>query len=196
MDAGEDLLDCVSGGAVPTASRPRAREVDDWFVSRLLPVEPALIRIAQRITGDEHAAREIVHEVYADLLKGQRWRTVTKPQAYASIAVRRAALRLTSRALAVPFNTFADMDLFAGGGHELDAYQLLFAKQQRRIVLKAIDTLPPRCRAVVMMRRFEERSTQDIAEQLGITVSVVDKHLARGMAIIAKCLATLHEESG
>ena len=194
MVAGEDLLDCVSGGEESTASRPRAREVDDWFVSRLLPVEPALIRIAQRITGDEHAAREIVHEVYADLLKGQRWRTVTKPQAYASIAVRRAALRLASRAVAVPFNNFADMDLFAANGHELDAHQLLFAKQQRRIVLKAIDALPPRCREVVKMRRLEERCSQDIADHLGITVSVVDKHLARGMALIAGCLAAFHVE--
>ena len=189
MAAGEDILDCVPGGGEPTATRPGVREVDDWFVSRLLPFEPALIRIAQRITGDEDAAREIVHEVYADLLKGHRWRSVTKPQAYVSIAVRRAALRLTSRALAVPFNTFADMDLFASNGHELYAHQLLFAKQQRRIVLKAIDALPPRCRAVVKMRRLEERSSQDIAEQLGISVSVVDKHLARGMAIIAKRLA-------
>jgi len=109
--------------------------------------------------------------------------------------VRRAALRLASRALAVPFNTFADMDLFAGGGHEFDAYQLLFAKQQRRIVLRAIDALPPRCREVVKMRRLEERSSQDIAEQLGITVSVVDKHLARGMAIIAERLAASHVDS-
>jgi len=196
MDAGEDILDSISGGAEPHATRSGVREVDDWFLSRLLPFEPGLIRIAQRITGDEDGAREIVHEVYADLLKGQRWRTVTKPHAYVSIAVRRAALRLTSRALAVPFSTFADMDLFASNGHDLYAHQLLFAKQQRRIVLKAIDALSPRCRAVVMMRRLEERSSQDIAEQLGITVSVVDKHLARGMAIIAKCLATLHEESG
>ncbi|WP_443749498.1 RNA polymerase sigma factor [Asticcacaulis solisilvae] len=167
------------------------REVDEWFASRLFPYERTLVRIAYRITGDEELAREIVHEVYADMFKGERWRAIARPKAYAAIAVRRAAVRLCRRALVVPFKSFADMDMLVGHEIEPDPHQILFVKEQRRIVLEIIDALPPRCREVVRLRRFGDRSPQSIAEQLGITVSVVDKHLARGMAIIARKLSCL-----
>ena len=191
MDAAKDMFDDASGPENAGKRVPWVREVDEWFASKLFPHERTLVRMAHRITGDEDAAQEIVHEVYADLLKAERWRMIAQPKAYAAIAVKRAAVRFSRRALVVPFNNFADMDVFAGQEQEPDPHQLLFAKEQRRIVLEIVDALPPRCREVVRLRRFGERSPQDIAEHLGISVSMVDKHLARGMAILAKRLSGL-----
>ena len=168
---------------------PWIREVDEWFASQVLPYEVTLLRLAHRITGDEEIAREIVHETYALLLKAERWRSIVQPRAYALTAVRRAAVRFSQRARVVPFRTFADMDGVAGRDLGPDAHQLLFAKEQRRILLQIVEELPPRCREVVKLRRFFERSIHSIAQELGITPSVVDKHLARGMAIIAEKLA-------
>jgi DNA-directed RNA polymerase specialized sigma24 family protein len=49
-----------------------------------------LVRLARRITEDEEAAREIVHEVYAYLLKDDLWRTIRKPRAYVTSSNRMA----------------------------------------------------------------------------------------------------------
>lgn len=175
---------------------PWIREVDDWFSTHLLPHERVFIQTAYRMTGDEDTARDLVHETYVDLLKGERWRGIKHPRAYVMTSVRRAALRIIRRRRIVPFKSFADMDAVAGKDLTPDAHQILFAKEQRRMVLEIIETLPPRCREVVKLRRLAERSPQQIARDLGITVSVVDKHLARGMATIAKKLSDFdgHEE--
>lgn len=47
---------------------------------------------------------------------------------------------------------------------------------------KALDELPPRCRRVFIMRRHEELTTPAIAEIMGITHRMVQKHLAHAMA--------------
>ena len=54
----------------------------------------------------------------------------------------------------------------------------------RRLV-EALDALPERCRQVVWLRRVEELSQNDVAQRLGISGRTVEKHLAKGMRLIA-----------
>lgn len=53
--------------------------------------------------------------------------------------------------------------------------------EQMRRLLKAVNGLPPKCRDVFVLRMIEGMSQREIAEQLGISVSTVEKHLARGL---------------
>jgi RNA polymerase sigma-70 factor (ECF subfamily) len=41
----------------------------------------------------------------------------------------------------------------------------------------ALDSLPPRCRQVFVMRRFEDLHQEEIARRLGISRNMVEKHL-------------------
>ncbi|BGE84578.1 hypothetical protein Ms3S1_10140 [Methylosinus sp. 3S-1] len=41
----------------------------------------------------------------------------------------------------------------------------------------ALDALPPRCRQVFVMRRFENLHQEEIARRLGISRNMVEKHL-------------------
>lgn len=51
-------------------------------------------------------------------------------------------------------------------------------------MLKALNALPPRARQVVILRRFENLTYLQIAARLGISVSAVEKHMARAMAAL------------
>ena len=53
--------------------------------------------------------------------------------------------------------------------------------QQMRRLLQAVSGLPPKCRDVFVLRMIEGLSQREIAERLGIAVSTVEKHLARGL---------------
>lgn len=48
-------------------------------------------------------------------------------------------------------------------------------------LLEVINSLPPKCRTVLLLRLVEGLSQKDIAARLGIAVSTVEKHLAKGL---------------
>ncbi len=48
-------------------------------------------------------------------------------------------------------------------------------------LLHVINRLPPKCRKVLLLRMLEGLSQKQIASRLGIAVSTVEKHLAKGL---------------
>lgn len=172
----------------PKSSLPWVRDVDRWFASHVFPYEALFLKTAVRLTNDAEAAREIVHEAYAELLTGGRWTGIAFPRAYVTKAVRSLALRRLQRSRVVPIELLADMDVLNTSDANPDAYDIVSAKQRRAIVLSAIDELPPQCRKVVKLRRLQEMLPRDIAREMGISLSMVEKHLAKGMLLIARRL--------
>ncbi|MBP8255675.1 MAG: RNA polymerase sigma factor [Opitutaceae bacterium] len=57
-----------------------------------------------------------------------------------------------------------------------------------RLLTDAIDTLPRRCREVIILRKIELLSTHEVAKQLGITEHAVENYFTRGTARIRKRL--------
>lgn len=55
------------------------------------------------------------------------------------------------------------------------------ARQELAGVAAAIRDLPPRCRDAFLLHRFEDLSYRQIAERLGVSVSMVEKHLAEAL---------------
>jgi len=53
----------------------------------------------------------------------------------------------------------------------------IIAKERLAILAKAIEELPPRCRQCFVMRRLENLPQAEIAQRLGISVNMVEKHL-------------------
>ncbi|ESQ92582.1 sigma-70 family RNA polymerase sigma factor [Asticcacaulis benevestitus] len=199
-----DLLDVTERyfyqgvGSTPP-ERPRAsnwiREVDKWFRSNLFPHEAALMAVARKLTGNNETARELVQETYAVLLTGERWRGILNPRAYAMQAIRGISLKFIKRARVVPIDLVANMESVDQSDLGPSAYDVVSVKQRTQLILDAIEQLPPQCRKVVKMRRMKEMLPRQIAEELGISVSMVEKHLARGMVLIADVLGR-HDRGG
>lgn len=56
------------------------------------------------------------------------------------------------------------------------------------VLLGAIRELPPKCRAAFVMHRFDDVPHTEIARRLGITVSMVEKHIAAAVKQLRKKL--------
>lgn len=54
-------------------------------------------------------------------------------------------------------------------------------QEQLRAFLQALDGLPPRCRAVFLLQRYEGMSYSAVAQHLGISVSAVEKHMMKAL---------------
>lgn len=62
------------------------------------------------------------------------------------------------------------------------------------VLLGAIEELPPKCRAVFVLFRFEEVPQAEIARRMGITVSMVEKHIAAALVALRKRLRAADEK--
>ena len=50
-----------------------------------------------------------------------------------------------------------------------------------RIIEKTLEELPPQCRRVFTLSRYKELKNREIAEELDISVKVVEKHITRAL---------------
>jgi RNA polymerase sigma factor (sigma-70 family) len=64
----------------------------------------------------------------------------------------------------------------------------LIGNEQRAALEAAIRDLPPRCREVLLLHKFEELSYAEIAERLGISRNTVMVHLANAMNALRRRL--------
>ncbi|TWA76343.1 RNA polymerase sigma-70 factor (ECF subfamily) [Azospirillum brasilense] len=65
---------------------------------------------------------------------------------------------------------------------EPDAEATLEHKQRLERLSRALDELPPRCREVFLLHKFDGLSHADIAARLGISRSMVEKHVMKALA--------------
>lgn len=143
-----------------------------------------LYRLARRLTDNADDALDLVQETF---LKAARSRAavpvgVTKEEAWlvrVLINIRRdqwrkTAVRQRHRAMSVPTSVDSDQEA---------------ALIARATVWRALDTLTPRRRAIVVMYELEGLTIPAIASLLGITAITVRWHLSVGRRALAQVLA-------
>ena len=67
---------------------------------------------------------------------------------------------------------------------ELSPERVLLDREALEVVVAAIADLPPRTRDVFVLHRFEEMSCGNIAAQLGMSVSGVEKHIMKALRFL------------
>ncbi|RMF32135.1 MAG: RNA polymerase sigma-70 factor [Bacteroidetes bacterium] len=77
-------------------------------------------------------------------------------------------------------------------GRSVEQDYLLTEMQER--ILTAIESLPPRCRLVFRLSRFEELSYREIAERLDISVKTVENQMGKALKILRERLQEEQED--
>ena len=60
-------------------------------------------------------------------------------------------------------------------------FEVVCSRDELELFARALETLPARCREIVMLRKLQGLSQQAIAERLGVSVNTVEVQLVRGM---------------
>lgn len=132
-----------------------------------------LVRTAYLLTGDRGHAEDLVQ---AALEKTHRkWARISRmeaPVAYVRRTMVNTAISWRRR------RRVSEVPLLVADGPAADPYGQVDQRQQ---VLAALRTLPPRMRAVLVLRYFEDLGEADIADALGCSVGTVKSQASRGL---------------
>lgn len=165
------------------------REVDRWFATEVLPYQHAFQAFARRLTGNAEIARDLVQEAYAQALLGDRWQKARNAKVFVLRIVYCRSMDWLDKQKVVRIQQLPSFENLAFADYGPDAFEALSGREELQVVLEILRGLPERCRQVVTMRRIEELPPAEIALRLGITVTTVERHLARGVSMLADQLA-------
>lgn len=162
----------------------------DWFKTVILPQEAALRGRLRRILPSTHELDDMVAEVMARAYATENWENVTTGRAYLFTIARNLVIDTARRNKVVSFETIADLELLQGDNN-VEAQ--LHAREALRQIETIVDSLPTQCRRVFILRRIHERSMLEIAAEMSLSVSTVEKHLAKAIAIVMRAWAEREE---
>lgn len=151
---------------------------------------PAFSRMAYLLTGDHATAEDVVQE--ALIKTALRWRRVQaggNPEAYVRQVILNQFRTWWSRRRRLAELPTASVPETAGRDDEA-------ATVDRRLLLaSALATLPPRQRAVLYLRYYEDRTEAETAAELGCTVGTVKRHAHDALARLRGRTPALHPDS-
>ena len=158
------------------------RRVDADFAEFVATRSDALGRTAYLLTGDNARAEDLLQTVLVRVYR--RWPHLdhtTSPDAYTRRALVNTWLSWRSRLL--DRETLAsNVPDSAAPGDAIDA------AATRLDVVAALRLLPPRQRATVVLRYYEDLTEVETAAVLGCSVGTVKSQTARAMAVLRRAL--------
>jgi RNA polymerase sigma-70 factor (sigma-E family) len=144
---------------------------DESFEQFMSAALPGLLRFGHVLTGDRHRAEELVQSALVKTYR--RWGSLRHDQPVAY--VRRA---MTNTYTSWWRKARHETDMPAG----FDAAGAAAAPyDERDAALRALATLPPRQRAVLVLRYYLDMSEAEIADTLGCSTGTVKSSASRGL---------------
>ena len=142
-----------------------------------------LLDAAYRRVKDRETAMELVQGLLVNLyLKREAIMLQGSLRSYLHTSLKNRVLN-TMRAELVR-HTYQQHMLKGGGPQHADAANGLQLKELQQKIDESCASMPEKCREVFYLSRREHLSYQHIAEQLGISVSTVEKHMVKALKIL------------
>jgi len=161
----------VNPGNSSPAPLPEVPAPGHDFASLYRSTVAPLRRYLARLLGNSAEAQDVAHDAYLRVYPAPGKTPAQNPEALLYTTARRLAINPETSASSAPGVT-----------------QQVMAKQELELLEAAIADLPPGCRTVLLLRKVELLSHQQIAERLGIAVSTIEKQHARALRLLRTAL--------
>ena len=159
------------------STHDRQARVDEEFTAYLQARQGALLRTAYLLTGDRHQAEDVLQTALAKVYLS--WDKVREREALDGY-VRRILVNETTSLWRRPFKRRERAtEVLPETGVEPT-----YDEGQRAAVWSVVSTLPPRARAVVVLRYYEGLTESETADVLGVSVGTVKSQASRAMSLL------------
>ncbi len=161
-----------------------------WFINEIMVHESQLRGYLRRFLRRSGDLADGIQETYARLLSlpDESLALIRLPHAFLFTTARHVAVDLARRHRIVFDRVVGQSDFANLLDERPSAYEELNGMQELALLAGAIESLPERCRQVLVLRKLRGLSQKAIAVQLGISENTVEKHAAKA---VRQCAAYL-----
>lgn len=160
-----------------------------WVAREVLPHETAVRRWTIQRWGASVDADDIIQEVYCRIAALDSVEHIRNGRAYFFTTARAVVMDGMRRARVANTKSMTDIDGFDVEDDTPLADRRVEAIQELGRVGNLLSELSPMCRSVIALRRIHGLSQKETAQQLGVSESVVENHIARGITRLMKTMA-------
>ncbi|WP_202842664.1 RNA polymerase sigma factor [Luteimonas saliphila] len=161
------------------------KALDDWFIREILVHEAPLMHYLLRSAPRSEEASDLRQEVYARVYEAAGKALPQQPKAFLFATARHLLADRARRGKVVSIEPVGDFEPLHVLIDDVSPERWCGGRQVLMRLAGAFDRLPDRCREVVWLRRVEHLSQREVAQRLGISEKTVEKHIAKGMRLIA-----------
>lgn len=157
------------------------RNLNHWLGDIYRRHHRDLVRFASRLVGNRDGGEEVVQNTYLRLAgRSADAVLIEYPKTYIFSAARNAAIDFTAQQNAEWLYRvdFDDIDALTQGE---DPSRALHHRQRIVRLAVLLNELPTACQTVFLLNKVEGLKHREIGRRLGISVSMVEKHIMRAL---------------
>jgi RNA polymerase sigma factor (sigma-70 family) len=168
--------------------------LDTWFKREILAHEGALARYLTRVWRNRDEVDDLRQETYVRVYEAAGRSRPLQPKSFLFATARHLMTDLVRRRRIVAIDARGDLDSLNVLVDENSPEVRASAYEDLRRLAEALDTLPARCREVIWLRRVDDLPQREVAGLLGITQKTVEKHVMKGMRLLAQAVLQCNPE--
>ena len=168
---------------------------EDSFKTLFMELSKELCSYAYQLTSDRFLSEEIVQDLFIKIWQNRENITFTKSiKAYLYQSVHNSCInvlvqRKTRKNVVNVFLSDSSWEVIQESTKIHSSFlERIEAEDTEKIIDHVIQNLPPQCRTVFLLSRFENKSNQEIALTLQIVENTVKTHITRALDRVREAL--------
>ena len=169
-------------------ARSPAVNPERWFAEE---VQPHGSHLKAYLRGSFPSVRDIedvVQESYLRLWRTRATQPIRSVRAFLFSVARHLALDSIRHERASPIDAIGDLSRLRVLEERPDAADIAGMQEKIRLLADAVESLPGRCRQVVVLRKIKAMPQKEVAALLGVSEKTVESQFTRGMKRCAEYL--------
>ena len=164
-------------------------EVIDWLTIHFLPHEAELRSMLRRVCVSAAEIDDVIQETCYRILVMPDLGHVLNPKPFVFRTAKNIVLDRIRRDAVVSIETMANLEELDIADTAPSPERVVFAREELKWVFGLISHLPDRCKSVFRARRVHGMSQNETAAALGLTDSVVEHEMMRGMRLMSEMIS-------
>lgn len=166
-------------------------ETEHWYEQHVQPHVPMLRAWLLSQYPNERDIDDVVQEAIMRVLRARATGAVRAPKAFLFATARNLVVGNVRKSVRQGQFSLADLDELQLAGDTELASSAVARAEDLEFMAEAIQSLPTRCRQVITLRKIYGLSQEQIAKELGISVSTVESQVVIGMRKLEAFFAEL-----